>query len=200
MKIFKIFGTSYYEDLEDGDSKFLIIKNSIFGMACALLYRNDINIVRASFEGTNNFIEVHYYAIVYSGIVGVAGFCVTNFLYPFLKGSKNKNINFGIKLQIVALLLIVSAIFLLCLKNVMAIYFLIIILACLNPLLSAFAHFFEKSNYVYFIGASSFVLLLYIPWSRFEVNLIPYFLVYNCLIFALLSCVVVRSSHKIFAR
>ena len=56
------------------------------GFGSALLYRNDVNVVRLAVEGTPAFGRLHFLLLAHALAVAVVGFATGQLLYPALRG------------------------------------------------------------------------------------------------------------------
>lgn len=163
------------------------------GIALSLVYRNDINIVRDLYAGTDDFTLMHNLLIAFSVVVAVAGFVVTNFVYTKINDGGGAPILFNVKVFSIAYG-VLSLSFLVALP-VLSPYIKIVactLIAITCPVFSAFLHLKSKSNVVYVIGAGSLILVMFVMRQWLGVSPLNAFLVYNV---TTLSCLYVVSIY-----
>lgn len=163
------------------------------GIGLSLVYRNDINIVRDLYSGTEDFTIIHNLLIAFSVVVAGAGFVVTNYVYtkindrdgaPLLFNAKTFSIAYGVLLLVFLIAL-----------PLLSVYVKIVactLIAIVCPVFSAFLHLKSKSNVVYVIGASSLILVMFVIRQWLGISPLNAFLVYNL---ATLSCLYVVSVY-----
>lgn len=176
-------------------------KNAVSSVALGLLlsqiYRNDVNYVRAVYEGLSEFNGVSQALVFYSFAVAISGFFVTNFVYTRVNEINWAAWRFKKNVSIASMVIIVvTAIAGLCIPG--KIYYVVVAFPAMFPaLISSYLHSISLSWFVYVAGALGAALGYFshsIGWvSRVE---IAFSLYISFLVFMLVVAYLVMAGRR----
>ncbi|RKS28657.1 hypothetical protein BJ917_1555 [Pseudomonas sp. WPR_5_2] len=169
---------------------FLGLVTILSGIVLSLIYRNDINIVRDLYSGTQEFSAVHNMLIAFSVVVAGAGFIVTNYIYTKINDQENTPRIFTkqiFSLAYGALLLMFFVALPALSPYIKIVAATLIAITC--PVFSAFLHLKAKSNIVYVIGACSLLVVMFVVRQWLGMSPLDAFLLYNLTTLSLLYAV-----------
>ena len=132
----------------------------LIAIALPLIYRNDVNLVRAAYSESIGFVHVNQAVIFYSIMVSISGFFVTNYIYTnFRAGSSEISELFPIRRMTLLYLIGVTVVFLSWMIFDGYRFFIACSLAAtLTPYLSSYLHCKGRSWWVYLSGAGLFCM------------------------------------------